>query len=272
MFWQKEHLDLAKKENDLIEQQRASTQLGRTYHEIFLNSDDDHCSIRNAKKCFEHSMKLARTIKQRPPSEKVSFVKEYIDAHNNIGMLEIDLDNFDEAEKILRKGLKICQEEEVPECDDTRSRLHHNLGNVYMELREWEKAKEHIEKDILICRQIGHCQGEAKGYINQGELHYRNQGYDDAIRSYQKALNLAMSLEDEVVLSKQIRQNICTVKEAMQVMNELKTEELNLKKLERNTDMARRTGGVRKFLLKQDSSLDCLVEKSRAIFAWEKVC
>ncbi|KAK4416756.1 protein TONSOKU [Sesamum alatum] len=271
LIYQKKHLELAKDENDLIEQQRATTQLGRTYHEMFLKSDDDHCSVRNAKKYFKSAMKLARNIKENPPSERVSFIKEYIDAHNNIGMLEIDLDNLDEAERILSKGLKICDEEEVVANDDARSRLHHNLGNVYLELRQWENAYEHIRKDIVICKNIGHRQGEAKGYVNLGELHYRIQKYNDAIASYQKALDLAKSLEDEHALADQIGNNIETVREAMKVMEELKKEEQNLKKLERNTEMARGTESERKCLLKQNASLDCLVEKSRMIFAWLKL-
>ncbi|KAG8383782.1 hypothetical protein BUALT_Bualt04G0049500 [Buddleja alternifolia] len=267
----KKHLDLAKDENDLIEQQRANTQLGRTYHEIFMKSDDDHNSVRNAKKYFKSSMKLARTIKENPLFGGISFIKEYIDAHNNLGMLEMDLDNLDEAEKILTRGLDICDEEEINEDDDARSRLHHNLGNVYLELRKWEKAHEHIKKDILICRKIGHRQGEAKGYVNLGELHYRNQKYDEAILSYQKALDLAKSLQDENVLADQIDQNLQTVREAMKVIDELKKEEQKHKKLERTTEMARGTECERKCLLKQNASLDCLVEKSRIIFAWMKL-
>ncbi|KAG0494416.1 hypothetical protein HPP92_005410 [Vanilla planifolia] len=87
----------------------------------------------------------------------------------------MDLDNLEEAEKTLLEGLKICDEEEVNVDDDGRSRLHHNLGSVYLELREWSKAREHIEKDVIICKRIGHAQGEAKGFINLGELHYRVQ-------------------------------------------------------------------------------------------------
>ncbi|GFP84877.1 protein tonsoku [Phtheirospermum japonicum] len=271
LIYQKKHLELAKDENDLIEQQRASTQLGRAYHEMFLKSDDDHCAVRNAKKYFKLAMKLAQAIKENPPCARDSYLKEYIDAHNNLGMLEIDLDNLDEAEKILRRGLEICDEEEVIEDDDTRSRLHHNLGNVYLELRKWENAKEHIRKDILICKRIGHCQGEAKGYVNLGELYYRIQKYNEAISAYQKALELANSLEDERSLANQIKQNAETVKEAMKVMSELKKEEQNLKKLERNTQMARGTENERKCLLKQYASVDCLVEKSRMISLWIKV-
>ncbi|CAA0830202.1 Protein TONSOKU [Striga hermonthica] len=267
--YQKKHLDLAKHENDLIEQQRAMTQLGRTYHEMFLNSDDDHTAVRNAKKYFISAMKLAETIKL-DPLMRGSFLKEYVDAHNNIGMLELDLDNLEEAERILLKGLDICDDEEFNEDIDTRSRLHHNLGNVYLEMRKWLNAKKHIEKDIIICKRIMHRQGEAKGYVNLGELNYRTQRYEEAISSYQKALELAKSLEDEHALANQIRQNIRTVKEAMEVMTEIKKEEQNLKKLERITETARGTENERKCLMKQNASLDCLVDKARMILSWIK--
>lgn len=263
-------MELAKDIGDLIEQQRASTQLGRTYHEMFLKSDDDHYSVRNAKKYFKSAMRLAQILKDNP-SHKSSFLKEYIDAHNNIGMLEMDLDNLEEAERILTKGLQICDEEEVGEDNDARSRLHHNLGNVFMDLRMWEKAKVHIEKDIIICKRIGHRQGEAKGYINLGELHYRVQKYDDAILCYQKALDLAKSMEDEDALVGQIDQNITTVKEAVKVMDELKKEEQILKKLTRKTADVKGTSEERKSLMKQNSCLDRLIEKSATIIAWLKV-
>ncbi|KAK4359818.1 hypothetical protein RND71_022047 [Anisodus tanguticus] len=266
--FQKKHLELAKDENDLVEQQRASTQLGRTYHEIFLKSEDDHDSVRNARKYFKLSLDLAKTLKKNLQSSRHSFVKEYIDAYNNIGMLEVDLDNLEEAEKVLIKGLEISDEEEVSEDDDGRSRLHHNLGNVYTELRKWEKAREHIEKDIIICHRIGHCQGEAKGYINLGELHYRIQKYDEAMKCYERALNLAKSMEDEDALISQANQNIEIVKEACKVMDEINIGEQNLKKLAREMEIARGTEGERKCLLQQNSALDRLIEKCSAIFAW----
>jgi hypothetical protein len=58
-------------------------------------------------------MDLAVTLKENPPNGKSSFLKEYIDAYNNIGMLEMDIDNLHEAQKILTKGLEICDEEEI---------------------------------------------------------------------------------------------------------------------------------------------------------------
>lgn len=268
---QKKHLELAKDSGDIVEQQRASTQLGRTYYEMLLRSEDDHYSVRNAKKYFKFAMKLAQTLKDNPPPNNSSFLKEYIDAHNNIGMLEIELDNLEEARKILTRGLQICDEEEVMENDDGRSRLHHNLGNVYMELRMWEEAREHIEKDIIICKRIGHCQGEAKGYINLGELHNRVHKYGDALLCYQKAIDLAKSMEDEDALVRQIDENIEIVKGFINITDELKREELNLKKLVRGMSTAKGTPTERKCLLKQNNCLDCLIEKSRTTSAWLKV-
>ncbi|CAA2997999.1 TONSOKU isoform X1 [Olea europaea subsp. europaea] len=54
LIYQKKHVEHAKDADDLIEQQRASTQLGRTYHDMFLSYGDQN-SVRNAKKywrCF----------------------------------------------------------------------------------------------------------------------------------------------------------------------------------------------------------------------------
>ncbi|CAJ1937877.1 unnamed protein product [Sphenostylis stenocarpa] len=272
LIFQKKHLELARDANDVVEQQRASTQLGRTYHELFSRSDHDHNSIRNAKKYFKWAMDLAVKLKENPPNNKSSYLKEYIDAHNNIGMLEMDLDNLHEARKILTSGLEICDEEEVAEFDDGRSRLHHNLGNVYMELRLWDEARKNIKKDIVICNRIGHCQGEAKGYINFGEMHYRTQRYEDARAYYEKALGLAKSLEDEDALVRQIEQNIDTVREAVKVMADITKEEQSLKKLKRDIAAARGTSNERKFLLQQNAVLERLVEKARMILAWEKHC
>ncbi|CAL5019911.1 unnamed protein product [Urochloa decumbens] len=270
LTYQKKHLQLAKESDDLVEQQRASTQLGRTYHEMFLRSEKDHSAIINAKKYFGSSMKLARMLKEKAPSQKSDFLKELIDAHNNSGMVELELDNFERAENLLIEGLKICDDEEVDSYDDARTRLHHNLGNVYTELRIWNKARGHIEKDIAICKEIHHPQGEAKGYINLGELYYQSQKYENAKLCYNKALVIATGLEDEHALVEQINQNIETVTKAAEVLEDLKKDEQKLKKLVRDTSNACGTSKERKLLLEQHALLDNLIEKASMIFAWQK--
>lgn len=269
---QKKHLQLAEENNDTVEKQRACTQLGRTYHEIFLKSEDDCDAIQSAKKYFKKAMELAQALKEKPPpGESGSFLEEYINAHNNIGMLDLDLDNPDAACKILMKGLRICDEEEVKEYDAMRSRLHHNLGNVYLELRSWKEAKEHIKMDIKICHQISHCQGEAKGYINLAELHNRTQNYGDALMCYGKASTLAKSMQDESALVEQIEHNIKIVKKAVKVMEEMREEERRLRKLSAEMADAKGTSEERKSMLLVHACLERLIEKSSIVFAWDKV-
>lgn len=216
-------------------------------------------------------MNLAKSLKENSPN-KSNFLKEYIDAYNNIGMLQRDLENFDEALKMLTRGLQICDDEEVARLDDARSRLHHNLGSVYMGLRKWSEAQKHILEDIHICNSIQHRQGEAKGYINLGELHNKVQKYDEAISCYKKALDLARSMEDEDDLVNHINDNMRIVKQAIKEMDELKKEEKNLKKLARNMEMAIGTSSERKCLLQQDASLSRLIDISNSILAWREVC
>lgn len=271
LIYQKKHVALANDSNDIIEQQRANTQLGRTYHEMFLNTENDHTALRNAKKYLKCALKLARMLKEKPTCNRSSYsVKEYIDAHNNIGLLELDLDNVEEAEKVLLQGLKLCDEEEVSEFDDARTRLHNSLGRVYLELRDWDKARRHIEKDILICKKIGHILGESKGYVNLGEVHFRVQNYDDANRCYRKALDIASCLEDEDKLIDSINENFRTAKEASKVLEDLKKEEHKLKRLKRATLDAKGNATERKCLLEQYTCLDSLIEKAGTIFAWPK--
>lgn len=188
-----------------------------------------------------------------------------------MGMLEMDLDNLEEAEKFLLRGLRICDEEEVNQNDDARSRLNHNLGSLYTTLRNWSKAKEHIERDIVICHNIGHLQGEAKGYINLGVLHYQVQKYADADLCYQKAYKIVRSLEDEDALIRQIDENIETVKKATVALEDLKRDEQRLKKLERAVADAKGASSERKLLLEELTCLDGLIDKSFMISAWVKV-
>ncbi|KMZ57606.1 Protein TONSOKU [Zostera marina] len=271
LVYQKKHLELAKETDDLIEQQRASTQLGRTYHEIFLGSEDDHCAMQTAKKYYKSAMKKAKVLKERNTSFNCSsFLKEFIDAQNNIGLLELDLDNPEEAERILLDGLKNCNDEEINENDEVRTRLHHNLGRLYLELRQWRKSREHIEKDIQICKRIGHQQGESKGFINLGEMYYRTQMYNEAVNCYRKALDIAYSMIDEHALVNQITDNIEIVNKAVHVQEEINKEEQKLKKLAREACSTKGSSRERKYLLEQNSSLDNLIQKTIMISAWKK--
>ncbi|KAM0896424.1 hypothetical protein ACQ4PT_023195 [Festuca glaucescens] len=147
LTYQKKHLQLAKESDNLVEQQRANTQLGRTYHEILLRSENDHSAIRNAKKYFKSAMKLVRNLKENGSSEKSTYLKELIDAYNNMGMLELELENFEEAEKLLLEGLRICDEEEGQALSKV------NTGNVLDSCGKWAGALQAFEEGYRIAME-----------------------------------------------------------------------------------------------------------------------
>eukprot|EP01018_Ginkgo_biloba_P028501 Gb_06807 [translate_table: standard] len=271
LAYQKKHLEFAQEVEDLVEQQRASTQLGRTFFDIYEKDDANYSALKKAKKYLNMSMELARTLKENPPTRNSpSFVKELVDAYNNMGLLKIYLEDYKQAERVLMEGLKICDDEEVGDNDDGRTRLHHNLGRIYIEKKEWEKAKEHINIDIAICQNIPHPQGEANGLINLGVIHFKLQKYENALQCYNRALRIACSLEDEDALIQHIKQNIRTTEEAQKLMNDLIKEEQHLKKLARIAIAVKGTAAERRYHIEQHKSLKRLLELSIDIEAWNK--
>lgn len=273
LIYQKKHLEFAQEVDDLVEQQRASTQLGRTFFDIYEKDEGNYSALENAKNYLNISMDLARTLKEDAPSRNSSsFVKELVDAYNNMGLLKIYLEDYRQAERVLLDGLRICDEEEVGDNDEGRTRLHHNLGRIYIEKKEWEKAKEHVNTDIAICQNIPHPQGEANGLINLGLIHYKLQKYEDALLCYNKALRIAHDLEDEDALVQNIKINIQTTEEAKKIMNDLVQEEQHLKKLSRSVSTMIATTAERKYQLQlqQYKSLKQLIELAINIEAWPK--
>ncbi|GLJ52447.1 hypothetical protein SUGI_1115540 [Cryptomeria japonica] len=271
LIYQKKHLEFAQKVDDLVEQQRASTQLGRTYFDIYEKNEDNYFALKKAKKYVKLSLELARTLKENPPNRNSpSFVKELVDAYNNMGLLKIYLEDYIEAERVLQDGLRICDNEEVADNDEGRTRLHHNLGRIYIEIKEWEKAKEHIHIDIQICQNIPHPQGEANGLINLGLIHYKLHKYDDALLCYKRALRIASKLEDEDALVKSVRLNIESTEEALKIMSELVQEEQQLKKLTRNASLALGTVSQRRNQIQLHKFLKRLIEIAINIEAWPK--
>ncbi|MCO5592485.1 hypothetical protein L7F22_046488 [Adiantum nelumboides] len=266
--FQRRHFQLAEETDNLVEQQRASTQLGRTHLEMYEHKDD-FSALDNAKHFFKISMEIARTLKENPPSrDSPSFVKELVDAYNNLGLLMMVIDDHKQAISYFEQGLRICNEEELREDDDARSRLHHNLGRIYSEKRDWEKAKHHTQTDISICQRIPHPQGEAKGFINLGEMHFKRQRYEDATRCFERALTIAQSLEDEDELVSTAQKNLDVVCEAEEKLLTLTVGEQQLKKLQRKRLVETR---VRVSLRTEEYKLlNELIGLAEYLQAWEK--
>ncbi|OAE34095.1 hypothetical protein AXG93_2891s1190 [Marchantia polymorpha subsp. ruderalis] len=269
--WQRKHFHLAEEAADEPEQQRASTQLGRTYLEIF-ETKSTISAVQDASRYLRISLSLAQNLKACPPPKELSpsgFVKELVDAYNNLGLLRVAVDDFTAAEKYYNQGLKICDEEEVNENDDARSRLHHNLGQLYCELRQWDKAREHTDMDIAICQRIPHAQGEAKGLVNQGILHLKALEFEKARMSFKRALVIAQSLQDETQLCEDIIANLEVLSEAEDKSKQIGVLLQQQKKLRRGVESAPNVLSSRTIIKQEMKLLFDILSEAYAIKSWD---
>ncbi|XP_024518191.1 protein TONSOKU isoform X2 [Selaginella moellendorffii] len=233
LVYQERHYQLAKETGDVLEQQRASTQLGRSYLDLFERDDDTGIPFSTIiKKCQEFFTTALNLVAQMPQEGNAGCM--LADAHNNLGLMKMVFDDHREAEKYLYHALKICDDEEVAPNNEVRSRIHHNLGRLYTERRNWQYAKEHMQLDIMICKVVGNLQGEVKGLINLGDLSFKTQNYEDAMKIYKRALTIVGKLQDEDALAANVRENIQVVKDAEEIMQELSKGLLKLQKLQRD--------------------------------------
>ena len=98
---------------------------------MYEKDEGTYSALENAKNYLNISMDLARTLKEDgPSSNSSSFVKELVDVYNNMGLLKNYLEDYRQAEEVLFEGLKICDEEEVGDNDEGRTRLHHKFGRI----------------------------------------------------------------------------------------------------------------------------------------------
>lgn len=271
---QQKHFHWAEQAGDTVEQQRASTQLGRTYLELY-EQKDRLSALTDAKAYFQTSLELARCLKTNLPASHASpsgFVIEQVDAYNNLGLVRALAEDYKQALKFYTAGLKLCDEEEVDTNDAARSRIHHNLGRLYAELRNWEKAKYHTELDIEICQRIPHAQGEAKGLMNLADFYFKSQDYEQSIRCYKRALHIAQTLEDEDALGAQLKGNIEIVGQAKAMSKQFDSDMQKLSKLRREVDSSKGTAAERKYIKQECALLLELTGRAEELQAWEVVC
>ncbi|WP_096187785.1 tetratricopeptide repeat protein [Evansella halocellulosilytica] len=73
--------------------------------------------------------------------------KETVECYILQGMILFEMRNFEEAKKVLKKGLNLAKEKSLY---IQTTKIHHNLGNVYRDNEEYDKAlyyyKESLEK------------------------------------------------------------------------------------------------------------------------------
>jgi len=78
---------------------------------------------------------------------------DYGDAHFGLGLLELDANRLDEAEKRFKTAIRLSAKSRQPPGRETAS-AHARLADVYMAREEWEQARGELETAVAIDRDL----------------------------------------------------------------------------------------------------------------------
>nr|WP_299068321.1 tetratricopeptide repeat protein [uncultured Allomuricauda sp.] len=116
--------------------------------------------------------------------------EEFRDADLNIqiGNIECDRSNFEEAVGYFQKAIKIFKQlnDEIYE-----SNAHIQLGNAYFNLKQSQKAIQEFELALDLAKKHNLKRNIESAYSNMGMQYIQDGEYSNAIAELQKALNIA---------------------------------------------------------------------------------
>jgi len=127
------------------------------------------------------------SVKGDRPRPSPSLSKNILDMTAEIlsvGRNLIEKEDFESAEKVLKKGLSLAP---------GSAELHYELGRVYSETDRNIKAKDEIEKALDIKPDY------AQAYSTLGYVYLHRKEFDSAKRSFEKALSLDPKLVDSLI-------------------------------------------------------------------------
>ena len=102
-------------------------------------------------------------------------------AHNNLGLMALDLGQFQIAEARLQKAVTVN-----PKSPDA----YNNLGNLYRALRQYDQAVAILEQAVRLSPNA------APAYVNLGLTYEAVGKFDQAVLSYQQALKLVPAMSE----------------------------------------------------------------------------
>uniref|UniRef100_A0A0A9Z4Z7 Tonsoku-like protein n=2 Tax=Lygus hesperus TaxID=30085 RepID=A0A0A9Z4Z7_LYGHE len=157
---QQRHLDIARNQNDKVEQQRALATLGRTY---FMMAD------------------FVREGDYQKKTAALGEAKQYFT--ESLAMCEQLTDSMVGSKQRM----------------EMRARLFLNLGLVHDDEGHVDSAIDYINKAVFICKKVDLWEDLFKAYIGLGCTYNKNGMKKDAISTFDKAVSVAERLSSKVV-------------------------------------------------------------------------
>ena len=119
-------------------------------------------------------------------------------AVGSIGLIHQRKGNYELAQQHFLEDLELC--EQLGDKQGTSIALG-LLGELRTEEGAFEIASSYLKQSILLCKELGYLKGLAKAENTLGDISYHSEDYDSAIDQYQKAIDIAERIDNQLILA-----------------------------------------------------------------------
>jgi tetratricopeptide (TPR) repeat protein len=139
-----------------------------------------------ARKCFVEMLEAGRLVEDARIMSR---------ALGCLGLLELELTNFESSKAYFEEALTLTEREQNP---DASSMIISNLGVLALKLEDYELAEHYMSRALASAREAKNKINIMIGLINLGEVaHYRHD-YRRAVKHYLEGFPILQEIGDKV--------------------------------------------------------------------------
>ena len=122
-------------------------------------------------------------------------MRRYVMALGNIGFVQRNLENYENAKSYFQKADSIAKAMDFP---SSQAFSAYNLSIIYRKTGELERAIASNLEAIRIYKRLGDRKRVAFGERTMGKIYWEKEEYREALNYFQKALEISMQVDDSV--------------------------------------------------------------------------
>ncbi|XP_062583507.1 LOW QUALITY PROTEIN: tonsoku-like protein [Saccostrea cucullata] len=173
LHFQQRHLNLAKKCDNLIEEQRAWATIGRTYFiqsENMNNKEGCNAVLQKALDAFQKSLQVCEELKKKGEVKEVEYFEMKARLYLNIGLVHDVLGDTKECADNLKRAITLAERHhfhsDLYRCQTCLAAMYQRKGNLSQALRFLEAAQKiavklkdrQLECETLTTKALISCQ------------------------------------------------------------------------------------------------------------------
>lgn len=130
-------------------------------------------------------------------SEKLKEPILMISDYNNIGLVLLEEDIFDEALLYFQKA-EMMMEKSIPSRKDLKARVYDNIGITYYRLDEFDNALVWFEKSLQFSRELSLKQTMASNIKNVGNVFLSKSNYELALTHFSRSIEIYQEIDNKL--------------------------------------------------------------------------